>query len=128
MLVFKVCYAEICIEPLTNWQLLVNLKALNYVVLRILGFFVTFNITHLKVVEAAGIEPASENQFPQLSTSVVYLLTFPARIADKQAMRESSSNTFLRCEHAVGTFTTNRCPVKAVVLSYRTDADLGSNL
>ena len=79
-------------------------------------------------MEAKGIEPLSEALFPQLSTSVVYLLKFPARPADKQAGSEGSPNTFLRCGHAAGTFTTHRCPVKAVVLDHRTDADLGSNL
>ncbi len=79
-------------------------------------------------MEAGRIELPSETPFPQLSTSVVYLLKFPARPADKQAGSEGSPNTFLRCGQAAGTFTTHRCPVKAVVLNYRTDADLGSNL
>ena len=80
------------------------------------------------LVEAGRIELPSETPFPQLSTSVVYLLKFPARPAGKQAGSEGSPNTFLRCGHAAGTFTTHRCPVKAVVLNYRTDADLSSNL
>ena len=37
------------------------------------------------LVEAAVIETASENQFPRISTSVVYLLRFPSKSADKQA-------------------------------------------
>ena len=37
------------------------------------------------MVEMAVIETASENQFPRISTSVVYLLRFPSRNADKQA-------------------------------------------
>ena len=37
------------------------------------------------VVEMAVIETASENQFPRISTSVVYLLRFPSKSADKQA-------------------------------------------
>ena len=37
------------------------------------------------MVEMAVIETASENQFPRISTSVVYLLRFPSRSADKQA-------------------------------------------
>ncbi len=37
------------------------------------------------LVEMAVIETASENQFPRISTSVVYLLRFPSRNADKQA-------------------------------------------
>ena len=79
-------------------------------------------------MEARGIEPLSENPFLQLSTSVVYLLRFPIRAADKQAVRTGSPNTFLRHGQVRETFTTRRCPVKAVVLDYRTDADLGSNL
>ena len=38
------------------------------------------------LVEPAVIETASEDLSPQLSTSVVYLLRFPSRTADKQAM------------------------------------------
>ena len=37
------------------------------------------------LVEMAVIETASENQFPRISTSVVYLLRFPSRSADRQA-------------------------------------------
>ena len=37
------------------------------------------------MVEMAVIETASENQFPRISTSVVYLLRFPSKSADKQA-------------------------------------------
>ena len=33
-----------------------------------------------------GVEPMSENLFPKLSTSVVYLLSFPWKNADKQAL------------------------------------------
>ena len=33
-----------------------------------------------------GVEPMSENLFPKLSTSVVYLLKFPWENADKQAL------------------------------------------
>ena len=80
------------------------------------------------MVEAKGIEPLSETLFPQLSTSVVYLLKFPFRPADKQADLSGSPNTFLRCGHTAGTFTAHRCPLKAAVLDQRTDADLGSNL
>ena len=43
------------------------------------------------MVEAMGVEPMSENQSTQLSTSVVYLLTFPLLYADKQAYSFSSS-------------------------------------
>lgn len=39
------------------------------------------------LVEPAVIETASEDLSPQLSTSVVYLLSFPSRTADKQALR-----------------------------------------
>ena len=46
------------------------------------------------MVEARGIEPLSESPFLQLSTSVVYLLKFPIRTADKQAVRAGSPNTF----------------------------------
>ncbi len=38
------------------------------------------------MVEMAVIETASENQFPQLSTSVVCLLRFPSESAGKQAL------------------------------------------
>ena len=38
------------------------------------------------LVEMAVIETASENPFPQLSTSVVYLLRFPSESAGKQAI------------------------------------------
>ena len=96
--------------------------------LRVSGIFRTFAITHGQLMEAKGIEPLSETPFPRLSTSVVYLLKFPVTPADKQAGISGSPNTFLRCGQAAGTFTTYRCPVRAVVLSYRTDADLGSNL
>ena len=37
------------------------------------------------MVEARGIEPLSENQSIQLSTSVDYLLEFPCKAADSQA-------------------------------------------
>ena len=59
----------------------------------------------------AVIETASENLFPQLSTSVVYLLRFPSKNADKQAgfygilyfmMRLKATDAF--------TFTTDRHP------------------
>ncbi len=79
-------------------------------------------------MDARRIELLSESPFLQLSTSVVYLLTFPVTSADKQADVKSSPNTFLRHGRVKETFTTRRCPVKAVVLNYRTDADLGSNL
>ena len=79
-------------------------------------------------MEAKGIEPLSETPFPQLSTSVVYLLNFPGKPADKQAGMSSSPNTFLRCGQTAGTFTADRCPVKAAVLDHRTLADLGSKL
>ena len=39
----------------------------------------------LFMVEMMGVEPMSENRFPKPSTSVVYLLSFPWRSADKQA-------------------------------------------
>lgn len=39
------------------------------------------------LVEMAVIETASENSFSELSTSVGYLLRFPRRTADKQAVR-----------------------------------------
>ena len=38
------------------------------------------------LVEMMGVEPMSENLFPKLSTSVVYLLNFPQENADKQAL------------------------------------------
>ena len=38
------------------------------------------------LVEMMGVEPMSENLFPKLSTSVVYLLRFPWGNADKQAL------------------------------------------
>lgn len=42
----------------------------------------------LILVEAAGVEPASENLSIQLSPGAVYLLRFPSRSADKQALPE----------------------------------------
>ena len=42
------------------------------------------------LVEAAGIEPASENPLVQLSPSAAGLLGFPSRIAGRQAMRYGS--------------------------------------
>ena len=42
------------------------------------------------MVEAAGIEPASESHLIQLSPSAADLLGFPSRIADRQAMRYGS--------------------------------------
>ena len=33
-----------------------------------------------------GVEPMSENLFPKLSTSVVYLLKFPQKNVGKQAL------------------------------------------
>ena len=42
------------------------------------------------LVEAAGIEPASESHLIQLSPSAADLLRFPSRIADRQAMRYGS--------------------------------------
>ena len=44
----------------------------------------------LFLVEMMGVEPMSENLFPKLSTSVVYLLKFPWENADKQALTLSS--------------------------------------
>lgn len=44
----------------------------------------------LFLVEAAGIEPASESHLIQLSPSAAGLLGFPSRIADRQAMRYGS--------------------------------------
>ena len=38
------------------------------------------------LVEMMGVEPMSENLFPKLSTSVVYLLKFPWENAGKQAL------------------------------------------
>ena len=42
------------------------------------------------LVEMMGVEPMSENLFPKLSTSVVYLLKFPWENAGKQALTLSS--------------------------------------
>ena len=42
------------------------------------------------LVEMARFELASEDPFPKLSTSVVYLLRFPFKTADKQAELKSS--------------------------------------
>ena len=42
----------------------------------------------ITLVEAAGVEPASENLSIQLSPGAVYLLRFPSRSADKQALPE----------------------------------------
>lgn len=62
------------------------------------------------MVEATRIELVSENNSIQLSTSVVYLQKFPSMTADKQAVKDSSSNPILRCEQAAGTFTTAMMP------------------
>ena len=43
-----------------------------------------------EVVEAAGVEPASENSFQKASPSADGILTFPIRIACRQAIRFSS--------------------------------------
>ena len=61
------------------------------------------------MVEATRIELVSENRFLQLSTSVVYLLRFPSRSADKQAATIRSSNAIQRCEQAEESFTTALC-------------------
>ena len=61
------------------------------------------------MVEATRVELVSENRFMQLSTSVVYLLKFPTKAADKQAAIIGSSNTILRCEQAAESFTTASC-------------------
>ncbi len=45
---------------------------------------------HFLLVEMAGIEPASENPFIQVSPSAVSLLKFPHQIADRQAKRLGS--------------------------------------
>ena len=61
------------------------------------------------MVEMAVIETASEKKFPQLSTSVACLLTFPQRRAVRQA-RSLGSPVFhdgLRNTHPC-TFTANR--------------------
>lgn len=42
------------------------------------------------LVEMAGVEPASEDQLPRLSTSVAALLKFPQRGAERQAPRLDS--------------------------------------
>ncbi len=42
------------------------------------------------VVEMAGIEPASENRLPRLSTSVACVLSFPLSGAHRQAPEFSS--------------------------------------
>ena len=65
-----------------------------------------------------GIEPMSENQSTQLSTSVVYLHKFPFKTADKQAAEKGSSNPILRCEQAAGTFTTAMMPQRRPWYSY----------
>ena len=57
----------------------------------------------------AVIETASENQFPRISTSVVYLFKFRTKVADKQATTVRSSNAIQRCEQAEESFTTALC-------------------
>ena len=54
------------------------------------NFFKTNSSSKVFLVEMAGIEPASENRLPGLSTSVAALLTFPPRTAEQQALRISS--------------------------------------
>ena len=70
-------------------------------------------IAALLMVEARGIEPLSENPFMQLSTSVVYLLKFPKKAADKQAESLGSPNTIKRNGHSAGSFTVSRCPCES---------------
>lgn len=54
------------------------------------NFFEHKSSSKVFLVEARRVELLSENPSPQLSTSVAYLLTFPLRTADKQAVRFSS--------------------------------------
>ena len=59
----------------------------------------------------AVIETASENPFPQLSTSIVYLLRFPSENADKQAFSYGSLYSVMQFKATVAfTFTTDRHP------------------
>ena len=62
------------------------------------------------LVEATRIELVSEDPSIQLSTSVFYLLRFPAQTAGKRAESESSPNTIPKYGHTKGTFTVNRRP------------------
>lgn len=39
-----------------------------------------------RLVEMAGVEPASENSFPQLSTSVAVRLEFPCQTVGRQTV------------------------------------------
>lgn len=63
------------------------------------------------MVEMAVIETASENPFPQISTSVVYLLRFPSKNAGKQAFSYGILWVMMNCKatHSF-TFTADRHP------------------
>ena len=89
------------------------MKDLYTAILRYIGLFVTFPITHLRLVEARGIEPLSEKAFMQPSTSLDYLLKFPEQTADKRAESKGSPDTIQRYGHTDGSFTTDRRPTNS---------------
>ncbi len=69
------------------------------------------------LVEMAVIETASENTFPQISTSIAVSLIFPSRNAARQAFRFGSP---VLCDGLQGahpyTFTADDAPYSAAVL------------
>ena len=80
------------------------------------------------MVEMAVIETASENQFPRISTSVVYLLRFPSRNADKQAFLYGILQVMMNCKatHSF-TFTADRHPYPDRSASGKDGPHLGSH-
>ena len=93
------------------------------------GFLPKYLFGFPRMVEMAGIEPASEKRLPRLSTSVAFVLTFPLPDAQKQASGFSSllghDEGERRCPHS-------RSPligalILAAVLQVRTAAYLSSN-
>ena len=79
------------------------------------------------MVEAAGIEPASENLLIQLSPGAVYLLNFPRRISDKQDIR-AVAFLFMTASKANGpcTFTADVTPEREPRYSHAGWLHLGS--
>ena len=80
------------------------------------------------LVEMAVIETASENQFPRISTSVVYLLRFPSRSADKQAFLYGILLVMMnyKATHSF-TFTADRHPYPDRSSSGKDGPHLGSH-
>ena len=79
------------------------------------------------MVEAAGIEPASENLLIQLSPGAVYLFDFPLRVSDKQDTR-AVAFLFMTASKANGlcTFTADVTPEREPRYSHAGWLHLGS--